>query len=76
MFDPAGVAARSLSECLMAQARAADRCDPAMEKLLNNLDLVARGDMNGLVRLCKLDREDIMDMIRELKSYDPKPGLR
>jgi RNA polymerase sigma-54 factor len=76
VFDPAGVAARSLSECLIAQARAADRCDPAMEKLLNNLDLVARGDMAGLMRLCKLDREDIVDMIRELKSYDPKPGLR
>ena len=76
MFDPAGVAARNLSECLIAQARAADRCDPAMEKLLNNLDLVARGDMAGLMRLCKLDREDIVDMIRELKSYDPKPGLR
>lgn len=76
MFDPVGVAARSLSECLIAQARAADRCDPAMEKLLNNLDLVARGDLYGLTRLCRLDREDIVDMIRELKSYDPKPGLR
>lgn len=76
MFDPVGVAARSLSECLIAQARAADRCDPAMEKLLNNLDLVARGDMAGLMRLCKLDREDIVDMIRELRRYDPKPGLR
>ncbi|OSZ72061.1 RNA polymerase sigma-54 factor [Sphingomonas sp. IBVSS1] len=76
MFDPVGVAARTLSECLIAQARAADRCDPAMHKLLSNLDLVARGDMNGLMRLTRLDREDIVDMIRELKSYDPKPGLR
>ena len=76
MFDPVGVAARSLSECLIAQARAADRCDPAMHKLLLNLDLVARGDMNGLMRLCRVDRDDIVDMIRELKSYDPKPGLR
>ena len=76
MFDPAGVAARSLAECLIAQARAADRCDPAMEKLLNNLDMVARGDLAGLMRLCKLDREDVVDMIRELKRYDPKPGLR
>ncbi len=76
MFDPVGVAARSLSECLIAQARAADRCDPAMHKLLSNLDLVARGDMNGLMRLTRLEREDIVDMIRELKRYDPKPGLR
>ena len=76
MFDPVGVAARTLSECLIAQARVADRCDPAMEKLLNNLDMVARGDLHGLTRLCKLDREDIVDMIHELKRYDPKPGLR
>jgi RNA polymerase sigma-54 factor len=76
MFDPVGVAARSLSECLIAQARAADRCDPAMYKLLMNLDLVARSDVNSLMRLCALDRDDVIDMIRELKSYDPKPGLR
>ena len=76
MFEPVGVAARTLSECLIAQARAADRCDPAMEKLLNNLDMVARGDLHGLMRLCKLDRDDIVDMIHELKRYDPKPGLR
>lgn len=76
MFDPVGVAARTLSECLIAQARAADRCDPAMHALLRNLEMVARGDMAGLMRLTRLDREDIVDMIRELKSYDPKPGLR
>jgi RNA polymerase sigma-54 factor len=76
MFEPVGVAARSLSECLIAQARAADRCDPAMHKLLINLDLVARSDVNALVRLCRVDREDVLDMIRELKTYDPKPGLR
>ncbi|WP_164156634.1 RNA polymerase factor sigma-54 [Sandarakinorhabdus rubra] len=76
MFDPVGVAARSLSECLIAQARAVDRCDPAMQALLLNLDLVARGDMAGLMRVTRQDREDVIDMIRELKSYDPKPGLR
>lgn len=76
MFDPVGVAARTLSECLIAQARAVDRCDPAMLQLLRNLDLVARGDMAGLVRKCGVDREDIVEMIRELKAYDPKPGLR
>lgn len=76
MFDPVGVAARTLSECLIAQARAVDRCDPAMHQLLLNLDLVARGDMAGLVRRCGVEREDIVEMIRELKAYDPKPGLR
>jgi RNA polymerase sigma-54 factor len=75
-FEPTGVGARNLAECLTIQAREADRCDPAMAALLANLDLVARGDLNGLMRLCGVDREDVTDMIRELRRYDPKPGLR
>jgi RNA polymerase sigma-54 factor len=75
-FDPVGVGARSLAECLAIQAREADRYDPAMAALLANLEMVARGDINGLVRICGVDREDVTDMIRELRCYEPKPGLR
>lgn len=75
-FEPTGVGARSLGECLALQAREIDRLDPAMATLLQHLDLVARNDMPGLVRLCRVDREDVADMIRELRRYDPKPGLR
>jgi RNA polymerase sigma-54 factor len=74
-FEPVGVCARSLSECLKIQAREADRLDPAMEMLLDNLELLARGDMPSLKRLCRVDHEDLADMIRELRSYNPKPGL-
>lgn len=75
-FEPAGVGARSLGECLAIQAREADRYDPAMACLLDNLELVARGDIAGLMRICGVDREDVTDMIRELRCYEPKPGLR
>ncbi len=75
-FEPCGVGARSLAECIAIQAREADRHDPAMAALIANLDLVARGDLAGLMRVCGVDREDIADMIRELRRYDPKPGLR
>ncbi len=75
-FEPCGVGARSLAECIAIQAREADRLDPAMAALVANLDLVARGDLLGLVRVCGVDREDVADMIRELRRYDPKPGLR
>jgi RNA polymerase sigma-54 factor len=74
-FEPTGVCARSLAECLMLQAREADRFDPAMETLLNNLELLARGDIPALKRLCAVDNEDMADMIRELRAYNPKPGL-
>ncbi|GLT02645.1 RNA polymerase sigma-54 factor 2 [Sphingobium jiangsuense] len=75
-FDPVGVAARSLSECLALQAKEADRYDPAMAALLANLDLLARGALPQLRRICGVDEEDLADMIRELRAYDPKPGLR
>ncbi|WP_150291114.1 RNA polymerase factor sigma-54 [Sphingobium estronivorans] len=75
-FDPSGVGARSLAECLALQAKDADRYDPCMAKLLANLDLLARGALPQLRRICGVDEEDMADMIRELRGYDPKPGLR
>ena len=75
-FDPAGVGARSLAECIALQVKDADRYDPAMARLIDNLDLLARGQIPQLRRICGVDEEDMADMIRELRGYDPKPGLR
>ncbi|HEY8592342.1 MAG TPA: RNA polymerase factor sigma-54 [Sphingomicrobium sp.] len=75
-LDPAGVGARSLAECLALQAKAADRYDPAMARLIDNLDLLSKGRTNDLKRICGVDDEDLADMIRELRAYDPKPGCR
>jgi RNA polymerase sigma-54 factor len=75
-LDPAGVGARSLSECLALQAKAADRYDPAMARLIDNLELLSKGRTADLKRICEVDDEDLADMIRELRSYDPKPGCR
>lgn len=75
-FDPCGIAARSLAECLAIQAREADRYDPAMARLLENLPLLARGERAALRRICEVDDEDLGDMIAELRGYDPKPGCR
>ncbi|WP_375380668.1 RNA polymerase factor sigma-54 [uncultured Sphingomonas sp.] len=75
-FEPTGVGARDLAECLALQAREADRYDPAMARLIDNLDHLARSDLARLKRLCGVDDEDMADMIRELRGYDPKPGCR
>jgi len=75
-LDPPGVGARSLAECLALQARAADRYDPAMARLIDNLELLSKGRMNDLKRICGVDDEDLSDMVRELRAYDPKPGCR
>ena len=74
-LEPTGVGARSLSECLALQAKEADRYDPCMQRLLENLDLIAKGDLARLKRLCDVDDEDFADMLSELRQYDPKPGL-
>ena len=75
-FDPAGVGARSLAECLALQAKDANRYDPAMARLIDNLDYLAKGNLAALRRICGVDDEDLADMIRELRAYDPKPGCR
>ncbi len=73
-FDPAGIFARDLAECLALQLRERDRLDPAMQSLLQHLPLVAKRDVATLTRLCGVDGEDIADMIAELKMLNPKPA--
>lgn len=74
--DPAGIGARDLKECLALQLRELDRLDPAMQAMLDNLALVAKGRVADLERVCGVDSEDIADMLAEIRRLDPKPGLR
>jgi RNA polymerase sigma-54 factor len=74
-FDPPGVFARELSECLALQLRDRNRLDPAMQTLLDNLPLVAVRNIAALIRLCDVDATDVAEMIAEVKSLDPRPGL-
>ena len=75
-FDPPGVCARNLSECLAIQLRELDRYDPAMQALVEHLDLLAKRDIAALRKLCGVDDDDITDMIAEIRRLDPKPGLK
>jgi RNA polymerase sigma-54 factor len=71
---PTGVFARDVRECLMLQLRERDRLDPLMQRLLDNLGLLAIHDVSGLIRAVGAEREDLFDMLAELKRLDPKPG--
>ena len=73
-FDPPGVFARDLAECLGLQLRDRDRLDPAMQKLLDNLPLLAARNAPALLRACGVDAEDLALMIAELRALDPQPG--
>lgn len=75
-FDPPGVCARNLSECLAIQLRELDRYDPAMQALVEHLDLLAKRDVASLRKLCGVDDEDIADMIGEIRRLNPKPGMK
>ncbi len=72
--DPPGVFARDLKECLSLQLRDKDRFDPAMAVLVDHLDLVARRDYAALRSLCRVDPDDLNDMMAELRALNPKPG--
>jgi RNA polymerase sigma-54 factor len=74
-FDPSGVCARNLTECLSIQLAERDRLDPAMQALLRNLDLVARRDLPALKKACGVGEEDLVEMIGEVRALNPKPGL-
>jgi len=73
-FEPSGVGARDLAECLAIQLREKDRFDPAMQIFVANLPLVAKRDFAQLSKLCGVDSEDIADMVGEIRRLDPKPG--
>jgi RNA polymerase sigma-54 factor len=73
-LDPLGVFARSVKECLAIQLRDRDRLDPMMQRLLDNLDLIAGHDLAALGRAVGADRDDLLDMLAELRALDPKPG--
>jgi RNA polymerase sigma-54 factor len=74
-FDPPGVCARNLAECLAIQLRERNRFDPAMEALVGHLDLVAKRDFAALRRICGVDDEDLAEMLGEIRQLNPKPGL-
>jgi len=73
-FDPVGMFARNLAECLAAQLREKNRLDPAMATLVDHLELMAKRDLKRLMALCGVDWEDLSEMMAEIRALDPKPG--
>ncbi|MFZ4066282.1 MAG: RNA polymerase factor sigma-54 [Phenylobacterium sp.] len=73
-FEPTGIFARDVAECLRLQLIERDRLDPAMAALVDNLDLLARRDMAALRRVCGVDDEDLREMITEIRGLTPRPG--
>lgn len=75
-FDPAGIFARDLKECLRLQLEDRNRFDPAMAAFVANIELLAARDIKKLREVCAVSMEDIQDMIAEVRALDPKPALK
>jgi RNA polymerase sigma-54 factor len=75
-FEPVGIFARDLAECLAIQLKERNRYDPAMQALIENLSLLACRDIPALLRLCRVDAADLAEMAAEIRALDPKPGLQ
>ena len=73
-FDPTGVMARSIPECLGLQLKERGRFDPAMQAMVENLQMVAKHDLKALADVCGVDKDDLIDMMAELRQLTPKPG--
>jgi len=74
--DPAGIFARSLSECLALQAAERNILSPAFVVVLDNLALLAGGRLEELAALADVSEEEIAAILRAIRSLDPKPGTR
>jgi RNA polymerase sigma-54 factor len=75
-FEPTGIMATSVPECLKLQLLERNRFDPAMQALVENLELLAKRDLSALRKVCGVDDEDLAEMIAELKSLNPRPGAQ
>lgn len=73
-FEPAGIAARDLRECLSIQLADLDRLDPVMQSFLDNLHMLERYDMQGLAKACGVDLDEVAEMLAEIRALDPRPG--
>ena len=73
-LDPPGIFARDLAECWSIQLRELNRYDPAIEVLLQNIELLKQHDYETLSKLCGVDLDDIKDMIDEIWALNHKPA--
>lgn len=77
-FDPVGVAARDLGECLALQLKALDTHTPwrkeAIALVSEHLDLLAARDFNTLMRRTRLDETDLASVVALIQSMNPRPG--
>lgn len=74
-FEPAGLFARSLAECLRLQAADRGLLSPELACVLDHLDMVGEGDLEALAGICGCNMARLAECLSTLRQLDPKPGL-
>ncbi len=72
--EPTGLFARDLAECLRLQVKDKGLMCNELSILLDNLSLLGKGDLKGLVKIVGCDEIKIKDFLVIIRSLDPKPG--
>ncbi|MFP4314065.1 MAG: RNA polymerase factor sigma-54, partial [Alphaproteobacteria bacterium] len=73
-FDPTGIFASGLSECLALQLEEKGSLDTYMRTLLDNLDMIANYEHKKLADLIDVNETYLADMIEEIRALNPKPA--
>jgi RNA polymerase sigma-54 factor len=73
-FEPAGIFARNLAECLSLQLRDKNYYNEQFAMFLQHLPLLAEGKIDELRKICKISDKQLSNMIRIIKELNPKPG--
>ena len=73
-LEPAGVFAKNLSECLKLQLEEKSLLSEEIKVLLDNLDLLAKGEIKQLIKITNFTQEEISQSIALIRSLNPKPG--
>lgn len=74
-FDPVGVFARDLQECLTLQLREQNLLDSKMLLLLENLEMIASQSFDQLMDILDVEFDELKDMVMIIKELNPKPGF-
>lgn len=72
-FDPVGIGARSLAECLRLQLKERGEVSRAMDRLLDNLGLLANRDFKQLAKRCDVDLATLAQLVETIRSCAPRP---
>ena len=73
-FEPNGVFARNIKECLSIQLKNSDNLDETKKLIIENLELLGNGNFKGLQKITNLSDENLRSNIQVIRSLNPKPG--